>query len=99
MFNLLKKMFPKPKISEDDTELSKPQTLKIWGVLEGPFSAEEVEDPNLPEGLEWMLLCKAELDGEVFHKEYWFSTLEDAHRWLVYFQKNIEPMEIQIRDE
>lgn len=88
---LLKRMFQKRKVTDDLTE---PVTIKVWNVTSGPYSRDEVNDPDVPEGAEWMLVCLIEIDGETLHKEYWFSSLEHATIWVDHFKTKIEPIEV-----
>lgn len=70
--------------------------LKIWGILSGPYSREEVEDPYLPEGLNYMLLCKASYKEEVFDHEFWFETAEEARAVVQHFKEGIDPLELKV---
>jgi hypothetical protein len=42
-----------------------------------------------------MLVCLIEVDGELTHKEYWFSTFEEANIWVDHFKTKIEPLEVR----
>lgn len=69
----------------------------IWGVMEGPyhisdFPEEELED--VLEGYEWMLVCKIEEQGSLGLVNYWYPTLDEALAVKWYFDKNIEPLEV-----
>lgn len=90
--DLVNKWFNKQKITDDYKEVL---TVKVWNVISGPYSREEVDDPNLPEELGYMLVCLIEVDGELTHKEYWFSTFEDASVWIDHFKTKIEPLEVR----
>jgi len=90
--NLLKRLFQKRKVTDD---LVEPVTIKVWNITSGPYFREEVDDPYIPEGLECMLVCLVEIDGETLHKEYWFSSLESANVWINHFKNKIEPIEVK----
>jgi hypothetical protein len=88
---LLKRLFQKRKVTDDYIE---PIKVKIWNVTSGPYHRDEVDDPYIPEGIDYMLVCLIEIDGETLHKEYWFSSLEDANIWVNHFKTKIEPIEV-----
>ena len=69
-------------------------TIKVWGILEGPVSLEEVdgEDENVPEGSGWFMVCKTEIDGKIEPANFWFETMDDAYEWQKYFARSIEPL-------
>lgn len=90
LINLFKKKTP-----ETQHYLQK-EKLKIWHILSGPYSREEVEDPYVPDGLNYMLLCKAEYQGKVFDREFWFESFEEAQVVVNHFKSSIEPMELNI---
>jgi hypothetical protein len=70
----------------------------IWGVMEGPYHIsdfpEEELDDVLEEGYEWMLVCKIEEQGSLGLVNYWYPTLDEALAVKWYFDKNIEPLEV-----
>lgn len=90
--NLLNKLLRRRKVTDDYVE---DLYLNVWNITSGPYHRDEVEDPNVPEGLEVMLLCLVEVDGNLLHKEYWFSSYEDASVWVDHFQKKIEPIKVR----
>lgn len=69
-------------------------TMKIWGITEGPFHASELDDPNIPDDLEYMMVCKVEVDGSIIQKEFYFNTHEEAYHLVKYFSSNIKPIEV-----
>ena len=73
-----------------------PEKLKIWGVLQGPYKREEVEDPYVPKGLNFMLVCKVSYRDKVFDREFWFETLQEARVVVDHFKVSIEPMELKV---
>jgi len=68
--------------------------INVWGIESGPFHRDEVGDPEVPEGLEYMLLCKIEIDGQILYNEYWFSDMDGVEKWQDHFRKKIEPLVI-----
>lgn len=68
-------------------------SLKIWGVVAGPFHKDEI-DADLPDDVEYMLVCKVEVDGELTVHEYFFENFEDAHQIVEHFRTRIEPIEV-----
>ena len=73
-----------------------PEKLKIWGVLQGPYKREEVEDPYVPKELNFMLVCKVSYRDKVFDREFWFETLAEARVVVDHFKVSIEPMELKV---
>lgn len=70
------------------------ETVKLWGILHGPFHRDETEhDP--PEGCVYMAVLKAEVKGKVFEEEFWFGTLEEFRVLEKHFQTKIEPIELR----
>jgi len=43
-----------------------------------------------------MLLCKAEYQGKVFDREFWFESFEEAQVVVDHFKKTITPLELNI---
>ena len=72
--------------------------VKVWGVMEGPISVEEVEDDNIPQGSNYFLVCKSEIDGVMGEDNFWFEDFESAYEWKKYFLKNIEPLAVDMPD-
>ena len=71
----------------------------IWGVMDGPyglddFPEDELEYMGIEDGYEWMLVCKIEENGEVGLANFWYPTLDEALSVKYYFDKNIEPLEV-----
>lgn len=82
--------------------IGKVSTLKnnkvlIWGVMEGPYHISDFPEEELDDvldGFEWMLVCKIEEEGSLGLVNYWYPTLEEALAVKWYFDKNIEPLEV-----
>lgn len=70
--------------------------IKIWKINHGPFHVDEVDDPHVPEGLEYMIVALVEFDGELSEQEFWFGSFEDAQVWVKHFQTKIEPLEVNL---
>lgn len=73
--------------------------VKIWGVCEGPISIEEVPDEELdsaPEGSNYFMVCKTEVDGAMGEDNFWFEDFEDAYEWKQHFAKSIDPIVIDM---
>ena len=70
-------------------------TIKIWGITEGPYSIDEMPDnEEYPEGSEYFVVCKVEIDGKIEEVNFWFDEMDDIYEWKKYFSQNIEPLEI-----
>ena len=70
-------------------------TVKIWGITEGPYSVDEMPDnEEYPEGSEYFVVCKVELDGKIEEVNFWFEDLAQIHEWQKHFRTSIEPLEI-----
>lgn len=63
---------------------------KIWNVVDGPL---EDEDDNI------FNLCLVENDGKVEEMEIYFESMEEAMIMVLYFKKNIEPLELENPDD
>jgi hypothetical protein len=72
--------------------------LKLWGIIEGPFHREEVEGEE-DNDQEWMLLMKISKGEEVSESQIWFDTFQDVYQIRRYFEKNIEPLELEISSD
>jgi len=93
MFDKIKKWLQKNSVQTDDGPVLD-NKVKVWGVVSGPYHRDDVDDPNVPDGLEYMLVCQVEVDGEVTVSEYWFSSFEDSQVWVKHFQSKLEPIEV-----
>jgi hypothetical protein len=71
--------------------------LQIWGVIEGPILAEDVEDCDYPEGAVGMVL-KVSHGKEVFDAEFWFDNLDEAYVIVRHFQTEINPIPLDMKD-
>jgi len=72
--------------------------VKVWGVMEGPIAVEEIQDDNIPQGSNYFLVCKSEIDGVMGEDNFWFEDFESAYEWKKYFLKNIEPLVVDMPD-
>ena len=89
MFNWLKKLrAPKepPKVSTNK--------MLIWDVIEGPIDIDDLPD-EMPEGHNFLNVCKVEIDGEIVHVNFWFETFDQAYEWVKHFDKSIDPIEME----
>tara|TARA_R100001082_G_C4352770_1_gene155356 strand:- start:1219 stop:1461 length:243 start_codon:yes stop_codon:yes gene_type:complete len=69
--------------------------LKIWQILEGPISIEDVPlEESCPENSTHFCICKAEIDGKIEEMNIWFESFDDAYSWFKYFKSHIEPLEL-----
>lgn len=69
--------------------------IKIWGVQHGPFHKDDLEDPShVPDDLEYFIVAKAEVDGEIDELEFWFQNFNDAWAVVKHFQTKIDPIEV-----
>lgn len=88
MFNWLKNLRKKktpPKVSTE--------TMLIWDVIEGPIDIDDLPD-EMPEGHNFLNVCKVEVDGEIVHANLWFETFDEAYEMVKHFHKSIEPIEM-----
>ncbi len=69
--------------------------VKVWDVIEGPISVEEYPD-EVPDGANWYMVCRTEVDGIIADDNFWFEDFEDAYEWESHFKKSIEPLEIDM---
>lgn len=66
---------------------------KIWGILEGPTSLEElIEDDGAPEGAKYFMICKVEYEGKLEEDTFWFENFDDAYGWVNHFKQSVEPL-------
>ena len=75
----------------------KDKSMKIWDVIEGPYSAKDMMPDfpvPLPEDLHFNL-CKVEIDGKVEHIELFFNDFNSAYEMVTHFQTSIDPIEIE----
>lgn len=70
-------------------------SVKIWQILEGPIEVDDMPDNEHPEYATHLCICKAEINGEMEDMNIWFESFDDAYTWQSYFQKNIEPLELE----
>jgi hypothetical protein len=70
-------------------------SVKIWSIQHGPFHKSDLEDPsNVPDDLEYFIVAKAEVGGEIEDLEFWFQTFDDVQVLVKHFQTKIEPIEV-----
>jgi hypothetical protein len=72
--------------------------MKLWGIVEGPFHREEVEGEE-DNDKEWMLVMKSSRDNEVKDVQVWFETFQEVYQIRRYFEKHIEPIELELADD
>ena len=72
--------------------------LKLWGIVEGPFHREDV-DGEEDNDKEWMMLMKISRGSDVHEAELWFDTYAEVYQLKNYFDKNIEPSELEISSD
>ena len=71
--------------------------IKIWGIVEGPISIEELPDEDyVPSDIGYFLVCKTEIDGKIEEANFWFEEFDDAYEWETHFKKSIEPIVIDM---
>lgn len=55
--------------------------IKVWGVIEGPISVDDVVEDDMPDGTKYFLVCKSEVDGVMGEDNFWFEDFESAYEW------------------
>lgn len=78
---------------------NKKMEVKIWGIVQGPISIEDVDDSELddaPPDSKYFMVCKSEIDGVMGEDNFWFEELEDAYELQKHFSKNIDPITIDL---
>jgi hypothetical protein len=70
-------------------------SVKIWQILEGPIEVDDIPDTEHPENATHFCVCKAEVNGVMEDMNIWFESFDDAYTWQIYFQKYIEPLELE----
>lgn len=70
-------------------------TVKVWQILEGPISVDEIPEDEHPEKSTHFCVCKAEINGKLEELNIWFESFDDAYLWQSYFQTYIEPLELE----
>ena len=93
MWEKIKNYFKKKEVGPDYVDIE----LKIWAILQGPFHKYDLPHQNVPEELEFMVLCKVEKEGQVYDQELWFPDLEGVQVWKKHFETKIEPIVITLR--
>ena len=69
--------------------------VKVWDVLEGPIAVSDL-DEEAPEGANYVMVCRAEIDGVMADDNFWFEDVDDAYEWESHFKKSIEPLVIDM---
>lgn len=81
----------------------KKMEVKIWGVIEGPISIEDVDDPDdldyAPEGSKYFMVCRTEIEGEIADDNFWFEDFDSAYEWQDHFSKTIDPIVIDMTSD
>lgn len=78
---------------------NKKMEVKIWGIVQGPISIEDVDESDLddaPPESKYFMVCKSEIDGVMGEDNFWFEELEDAYELQKHFSKNIDPITIDL---
>ena len=70
--------------------------IKVWGVIEGPISVDDLTENDMPDGTKYFLVCKSEVDGVMGEDNFWFEDFESAYEWKKHFIKSIEPLVIDM---
>ena len=70
--------------------------IKVWGVIEGPISVDDLVEDDMPDGTKYFLVCKSEIDGVMGEDNFWFEDFESAYEWKKHFIKSIEPLVIDM---
>ena len=91
MFHWLKKKFLRK-----DLPLSEPKLL-VWGVLQGPIEAREVQDPDY-EDPAVMMVVKVSEGLKVFNAEFWFNDMIEAQVIVDHFKDSINPLELNMKE-
>lgn len=77
--------------------------VKIWGVLQGPTSINDIYDPeqldNAPEGSKYFMVCKTEIDGEIADDNFWFDDFDSAYEWQKHFSESIDPIIVDMTSD
>jgi hypothetical protein len=95
MWKKLKEKFSRKK--KEEAPQVENVNLKIWGIVNGPFHKEELPHNNVPEDLNFMIVCKVEEAGEVYDQEMWFPDLTGIVAWQKHFATTVEPISIDLR--
>lgn len=66
--------------------------MKVWRIISGPYHRDDVEDSEVPEGLEYMLVTLTETDGELEDQEFWFGSWDEVQQWVMHFKSKIDPI-------
>ena len=72
--------------------------IKVWGVIEGPISVDDVVEDDMPDGTKYFLVCKSEVDGVMGEDNFWFEDFESAYEWKKHFMNSIEPLVVDMPD-
>ena len=71
-------------------------TDKVWDILTGPISTEDLPDlEEVPENMNFFLVGRVETNGEMEDTNLWFESLDQAYKIQKYIKGNIEPFEIR----
>tara|TARA_R110000823_G_scaffold263105_2_gene383618 strand:+ start:99 stop:341 length:243 start_codon:yes stop_codon:yes gene_type:complete len=67
--------------------------IKIWGILEGPIHVSDYHEVlEAPEGSEYFMSCKVEIDGNLESNNFWFEDLNDTYEWINHFNTTVDPL-------
>ena len=71
-------------------------TDKVWDILTGPISTEDLPDlEEVPENMNFFLVGRIETNGKMEDTNLWFESLDQAYKVQKYFKGNIGPLEIR----
>lgn len=74
---------------------TKKNSIKIWSILHGPFHKDDLQNSEgIDEDLEYVIVAKTEVNGDVVDMEFWFKSFDDVQAVVKHFQTKIEPLEI-----
>ena len=86
---------------EDLEEDTSRDSIKIWGVIDGPFNREdfpeqELDGMDIPENAMAMIVVKVEdVDGKIGQVNLWVGSFNEAYEICKHFDNNIEPLIIK----
>ena len=75
--------------------------LQIWGILQGPIRVQDMPEEEVPDDVtddSVYMVMKFVKDNRVLESEFWFDNMKEAMSMVSYFNNNIEPITLKIRD-
>lgn len=70
--------------------------MKVWKNNHGPFHKSDLDDPNPPEEVEYMIVALVEVEGKLYDQELWFDSWDDVQGWVMHFASKIDPIEVRV---